>query len=1543
MNKIVSILKKTLKVVLWVLISFVLIFILIALLIQIPAVQTKLTNYAVSYVTGKTHTKAEFQKISISFPKSAVIKGLYLEDNKQDTLLYAGEVKINLVFKALFRHKIHIKSFSLEDASININRIQTDSLFNFNFLIAAFTDTTNLTKADTLPKPGWTFKIDKVSLGKVRLLYDDEYAGMKVAATVENLRIKNASIGLENGLKVIVKRIDLYANSVIYKVPDKPEIQNSFDANNLEFKQVTLAATDLFYSLSQTEVSIKQFTATDRNNFTITKFETDFSMDRQSITATKLTVNTSNSSIEADLNIQYPSLNSLKDSIQFIIINLDIRQASIGNSDVVYFVPQLIEQPFFQNRVIRTVVAGKITGPVNDLIGKDLVITTGLTTVVKTDFEIDGLPVIETALFKFPDLTIKSTRKDIELVAGSSIPRNIELPENISLHIAFNGQIKSFESTIDMLCNFGAAHLFATIDTAENFKGTVNLANFNLGSLLKDPEMFGPVSLAAETSGKGLDLKTIRAKLKAEVTEIYLNKYLYHDLSMDGTITGKEFEGKINLNDENAMFDFSGMVNLNPGHKLYKFVLNVQGADLKKLNFIKDDLSIGLTAIVDLKGGSLNDINGKAGITNIIVVHEGKKYVLDSLLFASINEPNKSELSISSALIGLKYTGTFSPDVQPASFMQFINNYFPISDAGTHASDRGLPAFNVEIQLHNHPILSEVFLPQLKEFEPGLIQGSFDNAKNELSLTASMKRVVYGTTEISNLSADVNSDASALNFKISSSNISTPQINLDNILVDGRLADGTMSTSISSIDNKQNKKLLVRSQLNKHGDNFKLTLNPEEFFLMNEQWGIAADNYIEFGKQGLLIHHLFLKKAESQINIGSVNNQFNDDLNIEIKNFKLDDISRIIDKDTSLVKGRVDGKVLLKRVNSTYGIIADAEISNLIIRDVFIGDITVKAQNPAAEKFDLHVKLSGNENNLEVSGHFIPNGGDNAINLKAAIQSLSMKTVEAFSMGLIKEASGTISGDLIIAGKIQAPEVTGELVFNNTFMKPAATNSRLELRNESIQFKKDGIYFNSFSIADIDQHTATIEGSIQMEQFKNFIFNLQVNSQDFLLFNTTSKENKEFNGRMIIDSKIDIKGPMELPVINAKLKIKQGSNFTFAVPEDKLTTDKGEGVVEFVNKETLNPILSRAVKRTETKSGLKGIDLSSIIEIDKKATLRLLLDPASTDSLVVIGEAALSFALDRSGKMSLTGAYNLNEGSYLVSLESVIKRKFDIVPGSTITWNGDPLDAVISINATYAVRASPYDLVADQMSGLSDIEKGGYKQRYPFLVLLKLRGEILHPVISFEIQLPSDEKGILGGAVNQKLSILNEDESALNKQVFALLVLGRFIQENPLQTESGGTSTLVRSSVGKFLSAQLNQLSSKVVPGVDLNFDIQSYNDYQTGQAVGRTQLEIGLKKQLFNERLTVQVGGMVDVEGEKAKQNSASNLTSDATVEYKLTKDGRYRLKAFRHSLYEGVIEGQLVETGAGVLYLRDFDKWKELFVRSGSRKDSSVIKKQQ
>lgn len=1643
----------------WLFIGFVLAFTVLAILIQVPAVQSKITSYAVSYISNKTHTRVELKRISISFPKSVVIKGLYLEDLKKDTLLYAGITRLNIGFTDLLKNEINVGSLGLEDVNLNLNNTLTDSLFNYNFLLTAFGDTSTPKTVKPKSKSRWIFSIDNIRLKNIRIHYDDEYGGMnfkaalrhleinmdkidfansvytiddalvdglnakiqlnktakataenperilpvisanklKISNTIVNfsdlpgkqsakaainqLELKNASIDLQkqvvaadkfylseseiryntvetiaprgatvidksssagnNGWNVRIKNVELDDNELAWNIVNKPVIKNLFDASHLDYRHVILSAKDLSYSPAGTEIIINEFSAVDRNNFAITKFETEFSMDQYSITAKKLKFSTANSSVDADLNIRYSSLETLKDSLQNLVLNLDLKNVSFRNSDITYFNSKLYKQPFFKNVMNVTTVSGTVKGPVNKLTGKNLVIKTGVNTILKTDFIIVGLPSFETAYYDLPNLNLVSGRKDILMMAGPSVPNNIELPANISMKAVFNGRLKNFVSKMGFKSSFGSANLSAAVGKNENFNSKIDITGFDVGSLLKNKAMYGTVSLTAEATGHGLDKNKIRAGIKVAVSQVKINNYNYRNLSLSGTVTGRQFEGKINLEDENAVFDLEGLVNLNPDQEHYKFHLNLHGADLQKLNFSKEDMRISLIAASDLKGKTVNEINGKAKISNIIIAHNGKNYVLDSVLVTSINKPGKSELNVVSAIIDLNYSGVDSPLVLPEKLGKFINTYFPFSDPGLYVKSGRLSDFDFSIQLHNHPLVSEALMPMLKGFEPGLIKGSFDSKKNDLQLTATMKNIVYGTTEIRDFAINVNSDDKALNFEVSTSAIENSQLKLENFLVDGKLENQKILASVSSIDEKKNKKLMIRSQISMDKANYRISLDPKDFFLMNKQWDLAADNYIEYGKQGFFIHHLFINKQDSRINIASVHDKFNDDLKIEIRNFNLDDISRVIQKDTSLVKGTVDGNILLKRVNNSYGLIADAKISNLFVRDVPIGNLAVKASNPTAEKFDIDLSLSGIDNNLTAAGYYIPNGGDNSIHINTTIRSLSMKTVQAFSMGTITEASGILTGKFLIEGKSTSPDIAGELVFNNTFVRPAALNNKLELKHETIRIKKDGIYFDSFTMLDVNQHTAIIDGSVKMKNFQDFIFALHVTTRNFLLFNTTAQDNKEFYGRMVIDSKIDVNGPMTLPVVNARVKMKEGSNFTFAVPESKLTTDRGEDVVEFDYSNKLNPILTRGGKKAKQKSSLTGYDISSVIQIDKEATLRLLMDPASTDSLVVKGEAVLSFALDRSGKMSLTGAYNLNDGSYLVTLESVIKRKFDITPGSTIIWNGDPLDADISINAVYTVRASPIDLVADQMTSLSETDKNAYKQRYPFQVLLKLRGAILQPEISFEIQLQQEDKGILGGAVNTKLNMLNEDPSALNKQVFALLVLGRFIQENPLQTESdNGASTVVRATVGKFLSAQINKLSSKFVPGVELNFDIQSYDDYSTGQAAGRTQVDIGLKKQLFDERLTVQVGGVVDVEGAKAKQNSASDITSDATVEYKLTKDGRYRLKGFRHNQYEGAIQGQLVETGFGVMYLRDFNKWKEFFKAPRHRRNLSKTK---
>ena len=240
------------------------------------------------------------------------------------------------------------------------------------------------------------------------------------------------------------------------------------------------------------------------------------------------------------------------------------------------------------------------------------------------------------------------------------------------------------------------------------------------------------------------------------------------------------------------------------------------------------------------------------------------------------------------------------------------------------------------------------------------------------------------------------------------------------------------------------------------------------------------------------------------------------------------------------------------------------------------------------------------------------------------------------------------------------------------------------------------------------------------------------------------------------------------------------------------------------------------------------------------------------------------------------------------------------------------------------MKAAVLDLIQDQLAGISQEERNKYKQELPIQVYLMMKGKLLKPVIHFKLDLPPDQRGMLSGSVYAKLNELNGQESELNKQVFALLVLGRFIPENPLASAggSGGLSDFARSSASQILSAQLNRLSEQYLAGANLNVGLDSYQDYSSGNAEGRTQLKLALSKQLFDERVTVQVGGNVDLEGRRSQENSLSTFAGDFKLLYKLTEDGRWQLQVFRQNSYAGAIDGDITKTGVGIVFTIDFDK---------------------
>jgi hypothetical protein len=500
----------------------------------------------------------------------------------------------------------------------------------------------------------------------------------------------------------------------------------------------------------------------------------------------------------------------------------------------------------------------------------------------------------------------------------------------------------------------------------------------------------------------------------------------------------------------------------------------------------------------------------------------------------------------------------------------------------------------------------------------------------------------------------------------------------------------------------------------------------------------------------------------------------------------------------------------------------------------------------------------------------------------------------------------------------------------------ATLNSYFQLLNDKISFTQEGINFNRFSLSDSANNKLIVNGAIYTTNYQDYRFNIDVNANNFRAVNSTAKDNELYYGDLFINTRLRIRGDLNKPEVEGTLKINKDTRFTIVLPQSDPGIADREGIVEFIDQD--NPQLAEtfALPDSLNKSSVTGMDVSMNIEVDPEAELTMIIDKGNGDFVKLKGEAELTGGMDPSGKISLTGKYELKEGSYEMSF-NFIRRVFKIKEGSSLVWTGEPTTANIDITAIYETETAPLDLLDNQLGGRSAAVRNTYKQEIPFQVLLNMDGELLKPEISFDIVLPEGNYNVSQDIISEsrtRLEQLRQQPSELNKQVFALLLLNRFVGENPFASEagSGGVESIARQSVSKILSQQLNNLAGDLLGGVELNFDLEATDDYTTGQRENRTDLNVGLSKRLLNDRLKVTIGSNFGLEGPQQANRQTNNIAGDIAADYQLSKDGRYLLRAYRKNQYQMAIQGQVIETGLGFILTMDYNQFKEIFEKPKS-----------
>ncbi|PXX27393.1 uncharacterized protein DUF490 [Arenibacter sp. ARW7G5Y1] len=1324
---------------------------------------------------------------------------------------------------------------------------------------------------------------------------------------------------------LVADKIALENNSIQYQLNNGSSEAEHFNPNNLGLSKLTLNASDLYYQPKNVNLNLVQFSFVEKSGFTLNHMSMAARLNGTTASIAGLKMQTASSSINGDFALGYPSIQQLIDYPGDTKVDLQLREMKLALKDALYFKPTLAENEYFTIGQQHPVTGDlNLKGTLNDLTLSTLNLNWNNTAVIGKG-QLLWATEPDSLSYDFATVRVSSTKEDLQLFMPAK-DLDISLPLTMVVEAKVQGSLKNISGELFAKIPEGTAHITGNYTNLEaiNFNGDLQVSELELGKLLNNDQL-GTMTFRINASGSGSSLNTMNAEVGSKFDQLTYKNYDFSDLELNGKI--RNGKGNINLNfkDDNLNFTSQTRVSLDSSNSKYGLHLNVIGADLQALGITSENIKAGLDVEAQYTGNPKNFVLN-ASVKNGLAVYDGQQYQLGEVEIKSKIDTLNTEVAIISDFLTGNLFSNGSPQIINSSLQQYFKNYFRDSIVPTSPIDS--LKLKMDLKLIPNSILTKIFLRDLEQLDSVSAQANFDAANRSLVSDIQIPYARYKGIALDSLSFSINGDATNLSFKTGLAKLLADPVDLGRTTLEGRLYNRQLLLDFSSYDGAE-KITHLASEMSHAKDTTLLHINPTSLIFNKSKWSVPEDNSISFSENHLEFNNVILKRNSQKLSFASgLPETEAQPITLSFEQFKLQTFIAMLNPERPLASGIVNGDFTIENLFGATGIVADFNINDLEILEHTLGNLKLNANSKLNGTYDFNLALKGGGADIDLNGDYAASKTGAQLNLDLDLNKIDLQFIEKFSRGGLKDSHGTLSGNIDVSGTTTSPIYSGSVTFQNTDFNVSSLNSVFKISDETLTMDNEGVYLDNFQITDANGSNFTMNGSIGTEELTNPKFDLTLNAEQFQALNSTKEDNELFYGKSSFDLDLNVKGYLKLPVIEGRIRVRKITDITYVVPKTQLDVQEREGVVLFVNRENPNAILTRN-EQEETPAFFSGMDVNVILEIADDSDFNIIIDERTGDNLRVSGNATLNLNMEPNGLTNLTGRYELNSGHYETSLYNLVKRRFEINPGSTITWQGDPTDAKLNVTAVYQVETSATPLMSSITSGEDISVTNKYRQVLPFLVYLNVDGELLKPKLSFRLDMPEDEQGSLGGAVYGRVQQLNQQEAELNKQVFSLLALNRFYPDSGSDGSTGGTAAIARDNVNKVLSGEINAFSDKVFgkSGFEVDFDLDSFTDYQGESPQERTQLNINAKKKLFDDRLVVTAGSAVDVEGSAQSGQDETPIIGNVSLEYLLTKDGRYRLRGFRKNEYENIIDGQLIVTGIALIFNREFNKFSQLF----------------
>ena len=635
-------------------------------------------------------------------------------------------------------------------------------------------------------------------------------------------------------------------------------------------------------------------------------------------------------------------------------------------------------------------------------------------------------------------------------------------------------------------------------------------------------------------------------------------------------------------------------------------------------------------------------------------------------------------------------------------------------------------------------------------------------------------------------------------------------------------------------------------------------------------------------------------------------------MTLSLHNFDLAPFAQVAERMGYYIEGRTNGSAAMKSVLRGGEITADILLDSVEVNDIPAPPMRLASRwDFARSRAGVTVSDRIRRDTL-IRGFYAPDR--NRYFARLDVDSLDMALLDPILAGVVSSTEGMASAGLTLQGQGRKADLEGEIRVAGLKTTVDFTQVTYSMPEAVLNVKNNRFRASNVPIFDPRGNRGRFDFDMSLQHLSNISYDVRVAPQQMLVLDTDS--NDMFYGRVFATGAARISG--DKGAVNMDITASTDGNSSFVMPLSSKSNISNADFVVFEQPEqadTLDDVARKKLsfERKHRQKSDAGSQMKITLALDVRPDAEVELEVAG-NTVKGRGAGALNLQINpKANIFEIYGDYTIAEGSFMLSLQQIINKRFTIESGSSIQWTGSPMNAMLDIDAVYKVKASLQPL----LQGTADL---GGDRSVPVECVIHLGERLSNPTITFDVRVPGSDpetQSLIANALSTPETV--------DTQFLYLLLFNSFMSENSSQASSNIGSSVSAATGLEFVSNMVsNWLSSS-----DYNVVIR----YRPKSELTSDEVDFGLSKSLINNRLFVEVEGNYLIDNKQAVNSSMSNFMGEAYITYLIDRAGTLKLKAFTQTIDRFDENQGLQETGIGVYFKEDFDNLRDLRQRIKER----------